>query len=163
MRAASLSLNGETATLHVDLGQDVFTDFEVDRVVVTASGGDPTDKGILYGSGRLFQRLYTKARSGRLRTPSAPGLYGLAQAFADEVFPTFDALIMEGAELFFEEKFSGNGRACGTCHPAENNLTIDLAFIATLKNNDKLFVAEKRMSWRSRRTSRTPSSCDPWG
>src|SRR5262249_47147192 len=31
---------------------------------------------------------------------------------------------------------------CGTCHPAENNFTIDPAFIATRPKNDPLFVAE---------------------
>lgn len=43
---------------------------------------------------------------------------------------------------FFNETFAGNGRTCGTCHPAENNLTIDPAFIARLPKNDPLFVAE---------------------
>jgi len=44
--------------------------------------------------------------------------------------------------LFFNEQFAGNGRTCGTCHRAENNLTLDPAFIATLPANDPLFVAE---------------------
>ena len=34
-----------------------------------------------------------------------------------------DKLISQGAELFFEETFNGNGRTCGTCHPASNNFT----------------------------------------
>jgi cytochrome c peroxidase len=53
-----------------------------------------------------------------------------------------DKLISAGAELFFEGTFNGNGRTCGTCHPATNNFTIDPAFIATVPNNDPLFVAE---------------------
>jgi cytochrome c peroxidase len=53
-----------------------------------------------------------------------------------------DKLISEGATLFFEETFNGNGRVCGTCHPASNNLTIDAAFISRLPANDPLFVAE---------------------
>ena len=53
-----------------------------------------------------------------------------------------DKLISQGAKLFFEETFKGNGRTCGTCHPANNNFTIDPAFIATLPANDPLFVAE---------------------
>ena len=53
-----------------------------------------------------------------------------------------DKLISQGATLFFEETFSGNGRTCGTCHPANNNFTIDPAFIATRPANDPLFVAE---------------------
>ena len=53
-----------------------------------------------------------------------------------------DVLISQGARLFFEETFGGNGRTCGTCHPASNNLTIDPAFIQTLPANNPLFVAE---------------------
>lgn len=53
-----------------------------------------------------------------------------------------DKLISKGAELFFEKTFKGNGRTCGTCHPASNNLTIDPDFIAMLPANDPLFVAE---------------------
>lgn len=51
-------------------------------------------------------------------------------------------LIAKGRDLFFNETFSGNGRTCGTCHPAENNFTIDPAFINTLPDDDPLFVAE---------------------
>ena len=52
------------------------------------------------------------------------------------------ALITRGKALFFNETFGGNGRTCGTCHREENNFTIDPAFIATLPNDDPLFVAE---------------------
>src|ERR1700730_2078126 len=53
-----------------------------------------------------------------------------------------DALIAKGRNIFFNETFGGNGRTCGTCHRAENNFTIDPAFIATLPANDPLFVME---------------------
>jgi hypothetical protein len=53
-----------------------------------------------------------------------------------------DKLIAKGKTIFFNETFNGNGRTCGTCHPAENNLTLDPAFIATLRPNNPLFVAE---------------------
>lgn len=56
--------------------------------------------------------------------------------------PTQQDLIKEGEKLFFEETFDGNGRTCGTCHPRENNFTIDPAWIATLPPNDPLFVSE---------------------
>ena len=56
--------------------------------------------------------------------------------------PPSDKQIAKGREIFFNEKFNGNGRTCGTCHRAENNFTIDPAFIATLPGNDALFVAE---------------------
>jgi cytochrome c peroxidase len=53
-----------------------------------------------------------------------------------------DPLVEKGRKLFFEETFGGNGRTCGTCHRAERNFTIDVAFIATLPSNDPLFVHE---------------------
>jgi hypothetical protein len=53
-----------------------------------------------------------------------------------------EAQIARGRDLFFKETFSGNGRTCGTCHPAQNNFTIDPAFIAKLPPDDPLFVAE---------------------
>src|SRR5438094_2807857 len=51
-------------------------------------------------------------------------------------------LIAKGRDLFFNETFAGNGRTCGSCHPPENNFTIDPAFIATLPRDNPLFVAE---------------------
>lgn len=51
-------------------------------------------------------------------------------------------LVEMGRKLFFDETFDGNGRTCGTCHPATNNFTIDPAFIATLPPDDPLFVHE---------------------
>jgi hypothetical protein len=53
-----------------------------------------------------------------------------------------DPIVARGRELFFNETFGGNGRTCGSCHRAENNFTIDSAFISTLPANDALFVAE---------------------
>jgi cytochrome c553 len=52
------------------------------------------------------------------------------------------ALIAKGRRIFFNETFNGNGRTCGTCHPAENNFTLDPNFIARLPHNNPLFVAE---------------------
>ena len=53
-----------------------------------------------------------------------------------------EAAVAKGRWLFFKETFDGNGRTCGTCHRAENNLTIDPTFIASLPKDDLLFVAE---------------------
>lgn len=50
--------------------------------------------------------------------------------------------ICAGAGVFFEETFDGNGRTCGSCHPAENNTTLDVDFIAELQRenpDDPLF------------------------
>ena len=55
--------------------------------------------------------------------------------------PVLD-LELEGARVFSQETFDGNGRTCATCHPAANNFTLSPAFIATLPAHDPLFVAE---------------------
>jgi hypothetical protein len=52
------------------------------------------------------------------------------------------ALVERGRQIFFNETFAGNGRTCGTCHREERNFTIDPAFIASLPDDDPLFVAE---------------------
>lgn len=51
--------------------------------------------------------------------------------------------VATGANLFFRGTFGGNGRTCGTCHPVDNNQTIDADFIATLPASDPLFIAEQ--------------------
>jgi hypothetical protein len=51
-------------------------------------------------------------------------------------------LIARGRDLFFNETFGGTGRTCGTCHPAENDFTLDPSFIASLPPRNPLFVAE---------------------
>jgi hypothetical protein len=50
--------------------------------------------------------------------------------------------VCAGARVFFDETFGGNGRTCGSCHPAANNYTIDPTFVAALPATDPLFVAE---------------------
>jgi hypothetical protein len=55
--------------------------------------------------------------------------------------------VCAGADIFFRETFDGNGRKCGTCHPAENNTTVEAAFIQNLhatNPGDPLFVFETR-------------------
>lgn len=55
--------------------------------------------------------------------------------------------ICAGADIFFRETFGGNGRTCGTCHPAGHSTTIDQPFIAALHAStpgDPLFVFERR-------------------
>jgi len=63
----------------------------------------------------------------------------------DDDEPVEDPLIAAGRALFFGEDgedFDGNGRTCGTCHRADNNLTIDVVFINSLPATDLLFIAE---------------------
>ncbi len=69
-----------------------------------------------------------------------------ATGFSDGILPVdypAAALINEGRQLFFNETFNGNGRTCGTCHPEDNNFTIDPEYISTLPDDDALFVAER--------------------
>ncbi|MGH8525706.1 MAG: hypothetical protein ACREXY_16325, partial [Gammaproteobacteria bacterium] len=76
------------------------------------------------------------------RSAALIGLITLSACGPSEPKPAGDPLVAKGRELFFKETFDGNGRTCGTCHRAENNLTVDPAFIATLPKDDPLFVAE---------------------
>jgi hypothetical protein len=53
--------------------------------------------------------------------------------------------VCAGARVFFDEPFGGNGRSCGTCHPAANNFTVDATFVAALhaaQPQNPLFVFE---------------------
>ena len=132
------------AVLSAHLDSSLFESFEIDVVAVTREGVRPEEGTVLFGSPNLFQRLYARASHEPRRKPAAPvaSLLGPRVAFADTPFNSLDPLIAQGANLFFNETFAGNGRTCGTCHPAENNFTIDPTFIATLPPNDPLFVAE---------------------
>ena len=70
-------------------------------------------------------------------------LLSTASAEVATGFPAvFDDLVTQGEDLFFNETFAGNGRTCGTCHPATENFTLTADFIATLAPDDPLFVAE---------------------
>jgi len=134
-----------TVRLAARLEHGFFSRFHVDTVVVTRAGQRPENAGVLFGSPDLFQRLYTKGRSEPVlragHTPALASLFGPAVAMATP-FDSLDPLVAQGEALFFNERFNGNGRTCGSCHPAENNFTIDPEFIATLPANDPLFVAE---------------------
>lgn len=133
---------GGKAKLTVRLEPGFFDRFQADLMVVSRAGARP-EAGVLFGTPDLFQRLYTQGRRPTMAAghmPAAP-LFGPRLALATP-FDSLDPLVAEGADLFFNETFNGNGRTCGTCHPARNNFTIDPKFIATLPSNDPLFVAE---------------------
>jgi hypothetical protein len=144
--------------------------FTIDRVVVTPGilfGAEPLGAGTVNVFQRAFFRRVSLVNesSGVVlfnETTTPPPLFALVPALEFETSggssraaPEFgtssgssgrdvklDKLISRGAELFFEETFRGNGRTCGTCHPASNNFMIDADFIATRPANDPLFVAE---------------------
>ena len=131
--------------------------FTIDRVVVTPGvlpGNEPLGAGMVNVFQKIFFRRLTLLNdsSGEVlfdETTAAPALSARVPAVESETSGgssgravNMDKLISQGARLFFEETFAGNGRTCGTCHPASNNLTIDPEFIATRPENDPLFVAE---------------------
>jgi hypothetical protein len=163
LRVGTLKPQGTAATLETRLARERLTGFAIDLVVVTRAGESPEDGGLLFGSPTLFQRIYYSEQAGRLAAFAGRGrggtrdseaganllvapfsvlVPGPAEAQQVDLADLFDALVAQGEELFFKETFNGNGRTCGTCHPARNNLTIDPAFIASLPANDPLFVAE---------------------
>ena len=161
IRAGQLVRDGDKSRLQTALDRDSLIGFKLDLMVVTANGRNPMDSGLLFAAPNVFQKLYysepstanlisTKLSDPGDRNNTASGLL-LAPfrsliptlAYADKSHRRhFADLIARGEELFFEETFRGNGRTCGTCHPAENNFTIDPQFIATLPKRDPLFVAE---------------------
>ena len=156
--AGRLDDGASTKRLVARLGREAFADFDVDMVVVARKGEEPGRGGLLYGSPTLFQRLYRQAERESLGLPASPDGAATAAvesrgAILDTLSNLFSTSIVRanhdesplvslGRRLFFEEEFSGNGRTCGSCHPAENNLTIDPTFIEALPNSDALFVAE---------------------
>ncbi|MGQ0591519.1 MAG: hypothetical protein ACT4QB_02405 [Gammaproteobacteria bacterium] len=153
LRVGRLRPEAGKASLGTVLEADIVKGFKLDLVVVAEANGTASDAGWLYGTPTLFQRLYygeERASVDRAARGTGP-LMALAKAPFQMLIPApayaqttpdLEALIAEGERLFFGETFGGNGRTCGTCHRAENNLTIDPAFIATLPPRDPLFVAE---------------------
>jgi len=119
-------------TLNAELGANI--NFDLDLIVVTRAGKKPTQSVIAAGDRTLFEKRLMRFRQNRGTDP--------VSGKVAENIETTDPLVARGAELFFNETFGGNGRTCGTCHRAENNLTIDPKFIKKLPQNDALFVAE---------------------
>ncbi|HEY7492526.1 MAG TPA: hypothetical protein VIH59_15630 [Candidatus Tectomicrobia bacterium] len=166
IRIGSLQHEAGVATLQANLNRTSLTDFQLDLVVVARAGAAPGEAGLLFGSPSLFQRLYYSEQRGQFarlgdaeepRSPDGASRSLLAAPFRalipspayaqialsePEARSDLEKLIARGQRLFFNEKFDGNGRTCGTCHPAVNNFTIDPRFIATLPRNNPLFVAE---------------------
>ena len=141
-----------------DLADALREGIQIDRLVVTPSGGDPLADPVLVGSPSLFEKMfYAEERAHYASTESAvegPGAVLLAAArpwlslvpepafAASTESSSLDSLIAVGESLFVFGLFDGNGRTCATCHPPSNNFTIDTLFIHTLPPSDPLFVAE---------------------
>ena len=153
VRMGSLKHEGSTATLQTRLGREVSAGFEIDLVVVARSGEEPRAAGLLFGSPTLFERLYYSEQRGQIAArgeapagllPAPFGVLIPSPAYADGTAGVTDleALIAKGRDIFFNETFDGNGRTCGSCHPEQNNFTLDPRFISALPPTDPLFVAE---------------------
>jgi hypothetical protein len=150
-RVGNLSVDAGAGRLSANLGPAAFHDFDVDQVVVARRGEGPVEGGVLYGSLPLFERLYRMSwRVGEGLSPVAGG-GGRFASFPRPSIPAASSpgallplggLLEQGEDLFDNEIFEGNGRTCATCHPAENNFTLDKAFISRLPPDDPLFVAE---------------------
>ena len=52
------------------------------------------------------------------------------------------SLVEKGEQIFLNETFEGNGRTCATCHRPTDNFGISPAFLATLSDEDPVFIAE---------------------
>jgi cytochrome c peroxidase len=161
IRAGALTRQGDRAVLSTRLEREALAGFKLDLLVVTPSGRTPAEGGLLFAAPSVLQKIYYAEKSSdkliftelseadnasggaprRLLAPFASLVPTLAHADAGGI-DKLTSLLVRGERLFFEETFKGNGRTCGTCHPAENNFTIDPAFIATLPANHPLFVAE---------------------
>ena len=159
LRVGRLEADGSQLKLQTQLQQKQLSDFRLDLVIVAPAGESPEDSAFLFGSPGLFQRLYYSSPQGQLvklggddHRAKANFVHAVSIPFrtliprpayaAESGQSTMANLVKLGEKLFFQETFKGNGRTCGTCHPAENNFTLDPAFIATLPPKNPLFVAE---------------------
>ncbi|HET6892297.1 MAG TPA: hypothetical protein VFH31_14440, partial [Pyrinomonadaceae bacterium] len=163
LRVGSLKHEGKVARLEANLGSDAFSRFDMDLIIVTKAGKNPTEDRTLIGTTSLFHRVYRSAQQGQFGVladadplPPAPDTRGTFRRVIDMISPTASAQIgpipnpttpmqqsiTRGRQSFFNETFNGNGRTCGTCHRENGNLTIDAEFIDDLPPNDPIFVAE---------------------
>src|SRR5947199_5034397 len=150
---ASLKREGSHGTLQSRPGREVSAGCEIDLVVVARSGEEPRAAGLLFGSPTLFERLYYSEQRGQLAA-SVEGPTGLLSASFSVLIPSpayaggtagvtdLEALIAKGRDIFFNETFDGNGRTCGSCHPDQNNFTLDPRLISALAPTEPPFVAE---------------------
>jgi hypothetical protein len=137
-----LDISGPVATRKKTPDVGRLSQFEVDMAVVRRRGPDRSERFVIGGMADFFYKWSRKASvqgrhsEGGLTTSGSPA--SLTANQADDL----RRLIRKGARLFDNETFDGNGRTCSTCHRFENNFTIDPEFIATLPEDDPLFMAE---------------------
>jgi hypothetical protein len=146
----SLYANGNGMELEVDLSGPEWKDVALDTVAITRAGVRPEVNTLLVGQPSAFERLYGRELIEAQREQVVRAGTGLPLALITLQFPIgsfhpsvfLQTMVDQGEDLFFVQTFSGNGRTCGTCHPAENNFTLDKDFIATMNPSDPLFIAE---------------------
>ena len=166
--------DGADVFFEKNLGPDAFRGVEVNWIYVSEAGADPAKSRLLYASRTSYENRYTRARLARegfseplgaKLTPHSNGrsvdlesIMPLGKMGVISAAPIIarkphrilvtKGLVPEkifiGGDVFFHETFEGNGRSCGTCHPPQNNQTIDLPFMQGLPDSDPLFVAEQR-------------------
>jgi hypothetical protein len=136
LRVGRLEAGGSQLKLQTQLQHEQLSDFRLDLVMVAPAGESPEDGAFLFGSPGLFQRLYYSAPHGQLVRLGGDDYQAKGDvldavsipfrtliprpAYAAESGPSALAnLVKTGEQLFFQETFKGNGRTCGTCHPAE--------------------------------------------
>ena len=143
-----------SANLGADLGDGFFDEAEVDVVVLVPADADPTAAGALVAIGgptAFMRRFWRETRAGAKRHTNVVdhALGGDPRVRLGLV----DRQVLRGANLFFRERFKGNGRTCATCHRAEANLGLDPTFVRQLRRReldrfgglkDPLFVAHPR-------------------
>lgn len=155
-KVAAFRTNTGVAAISGTLNRSRLGDFAIDRVIL-ASGSNSADDVLASGAMSVYQKILFGGLAGAnimvLQTSFSSLVPRILESTDTVVVRStssttkatgspVEVLIAQGERLFFDERFAGNGRTCGTCHPKERNFTIDPAFIATLPANDPLFVAE---------------------
>jgi mono/diheme cytochrome c family protein len=145
-----LDVQGPAATLEKALAIEHLRQFEVDMVVVRRVAPNGSTEFVIGGLAELFykwnrsvslQHSRPKGMGGWIRKQASKiGIYTVGEA--SQVNRPLGQMVEQGADLFFNETFNGNGRTCGTCHRTNNNLGLDANLIATLPSSDPLFVAD---------------------
>jgi hypothetical protein len=142
---------GDHVELEVDLSGPEWNDIALDTIAVTRAGVRPEVETLLVGQSNVFERLYgreleaARHEEGQRLGTGMPLAMIMMQGIPIGAFhpgSQLQALVDQGEDLFFVQTFSGNGRTCGSCHPAENNFTLDKDFISNMNPTDPLFVAE---------------------
>ena len=147
-----LKMRGSDGSLDREVGPGRLREFEVDMALVTRVMPGESGEFVVGGITSLFYKMGRRAslQAEELSALESSGFFGRTLSSRMTVLASgrgalsqgMIGLIEQGDTLFFQETFDGNGRTCGTCHRAEDNFALSPAFIATLPDDDLLFVAE---------------------